>query len=48
MQQESALLSSNAAVAWLEGARNDVSTTTVAAAFAGKFAIREADGGPLH
>ncbi|KAE8781961.1 disease resistance protein rpm1 [Hordeum vulgare] len=36
MQQESALLSSNAVVAWLKGARSDVSTAAVAAAFPAK------------
>lgn len=43
MQEESTLLYNNAAVAWLEGARDNVPAATVAAAFTAKFGIRQAD-----
>ncbi|XP_037484998.1 uncharacterized protein LOC119363729 [Triticum dicoccoides] len=43
MQAESALLTSNAAVAWFEGAREDVPCHTVAAAFASTFGLRQGD-----
>ncbi|XP_048537433.1 uncharacterized protein LOC125516024 [Triticum urartu] len=43
MQAESVLLSTNAAVAWFEGAREDVPCHTVAAAFAATFGFRPAD-----
>ncbi|KAM3329727.1 hypothetical protein ACQJBY_026642 [Aegilops geniculata] len=43
MQAEAALLSTNAAVAWFEGAREDVPCNTVAAAFAATFGFRQED-----
>ena len=43
MQAESALLSTNAVVAWFEGVREDVPCHTVAAAFAATFGFRPAN-----
>ncbi|KAI5013128.1 hypothetical protein ZWY2020_028082 [Hordeum vulgare] len=43
MQAESALLSSNAVVAWLEGARHDISCAQVSAEIASAFGARSAD-----
>lgn len=43
MQDEAALLSINAAVAWFKGAREDVPCNTVATAFAATFSFRQED-----
>lgn len=43
MQAELVLLSTNAAVTWFKGARDNVSCGTVAAAFASSFGARQTD-----